>query len=91
MNISSEDRDFLLFSRKIWIPEGARCCSDHLTGHQLSTEAVDAVKPFAIRHQELNSSDVHAILTKSQQLFENEKRRFNFDDPRGLTDDEYRL
>ena len=77
--------------RNVWIPEGARCCSDHLIGHQLSTEAVDAIKPFAIRHQELNSSDVHAILSKSQQLLENEKRRFNFDDSRGLTDDEYHL
>ena len=68
-----------------------RCGSDHLIGHQLSIEAVDAIKPFAIRHQELNSSDVYAILSKSQQLFVNVKRRFNFDDPRGLSDDEYLL
>ena len=91
MNISSKGRNVLLFSRNVWIPEGAQCCSDHLIGHQLSTEAVDVIKPFAIRHQELNSSDIHAILSKFQQLFENEKRRFNFDDPRGLTDDEYHL
>jgi hypothetical protein len=91
VNVSSKDRDFLLFSRNIWIPEGARCCSGHLVGHQLSREAIDATKPFAIRHQELNSSDVQLLLNKSQKLFENEQKRFNFDDPRALTDDEYPL
>ena len=49
------------------------------------------MKPFAIRHQELNYSDAYAILSKSQQLFVNVKRRFNFDGPRGLSDDEYHL
>ena len=57
----------------------------------MSIEAVNPIKPFAIRHQELNSSDVYAILSKSQQLFVNVKRRFNFDDPRGFSDDEYHL
>ena len=66
MNIASKGRDVLLFSRNIWIPEGARYCSGHLVGRQLSAEAVDAVKPFAIRHQELNSCNVHAILSKYQ-------------------------
>jgi hypothetical protein len=91
VNITSKDRDYLFFSRNIWIPEGARCCSDHLTGHELSQEAIDAIKPFSIRHQELKSSDVQLLLNKSQQLFENEKKRFNFDNPRDLTDDEYPL
>ncbi|CAF3872858.1 unnamed protein product [Rotaria sp. Silwood1] len=91
VNISSKDRDVLLFSRNIWIPEGARCCSDHKIGDQLSKEAIDAIKPFAIRHQELKSADVQLLLNKSQNHFENEKRRFNFDDPRGLNDDEYPL
>ena len=43
------DRDFVFFLRNTWIPEGARCCSSHLIGHQLSEEAIDAIKPFAIR------------------------------------------
>ncbi|CAF1333210.1 unnamed protein product [Rotaria sp. Silwood1] len=70
VNFLSKYRDFLLFSRNIWIPEGARCCSDHLIGDQLTKEAANAIRPFAIRYQEL---------------------KFNFDDPRGLTDDEYCL
>ena len=91
MNVSSKDRDFLFFSRNIWIPEGARCCSDHLIGDQLSQESIDAIKPFAIRHQQLNSCDVQLRLSKAQNLFKNEKKRFSFDDPRDLNDDEYRL
>ncbi|CAF2923281.1 unnamed protein product, partial [Rotaria sp. Silwood2] len=91
VNIPSKDRDFLLFSRNIWISEDARCCSDHLIGSQLTKEAVDAIISFAIRHQELKSSGVQLLLNKSQNLFENEQRRFYFNDPRGLTDDEYCL
>ena len=91
MNVSSKDRDFLFFLRNRWIPEGAQCCSSHLIGHQLSEEAIRAIKPFAIRHQELKSSDVQLLLNKAQNLFENEKKRFSFDDPRDLNDDEYCL
>ncbi|CAF5220413.1 unnamed protein product, partial [Rotaria magnacalcarata] len=58
VKITLKDRDYLFFSRNIWISEGARCCSDHLTGHQLSQEAIDAIKMFSIRHQEIKSSDV---------------------------------
>jgi hypothetical protein len=90
-NISSNDRDFLLFTRNIWIPEGARCCSSHLIDRQLKRAALDQIKSFFIRQQELDSSDVHLMLSKSQKLFENEKTRFSFDNPRDLSDDEYRL
>jgi hypothetical protein len=79
--ISYDDRDFLFFTRNIWIPEGARCCSNHLIGHQIKREDLDQIKPFSIRHQELNSTDVHILLGKSQQLFENQKARFSFDNP----------
>ncbi|CAM4811429.1 unnamed protein product [Rotaria magnacalcarata] len=65
VKITLKDRDYLFFSRNIWIPEGARCCSDHLTGHQLSQEAIDAIKMFSIRHQEIKSSDVQLLLNTS--------------------------
>ncbi|CAF4314709.1 unnamed protein product, partial [Rotaria sp. Silwood2] len=91
VNIPSKDRYILLFSRNIWISEDARCCSGHLIGNQLTKEAVHAIKSFAIRHQELKCSNIQLLLNKSQTLFENEQRRFNFDDLRGLTDDEYCL
>ncbi|CAF1223944.1 unnamed protein product [Rotaria sordida] len=90
-NISSEDRDLIFFTRNIWIPEGARCCADHLADHQLKQEAIDQIKPMAIRQAELNSADVQLLLNKSQIILENHNKKFNFDDPRSLTEDEYRL
>ena len=72
--ISSEDRDFLYFSRNIWIPEGARCCTSHLINHKLSKEATDQIKPLSIRYQEFSSSDVQLLLTKDQNIFKNEKK-----------------
>ncbi|CAF4872633.1 unnamed protein product [Rotaria socialis] len=91
VKITSQDRDFIFFSRNTWIPEGARCCSGHLINNLLSKEAVDQIKPFSIRYQELSSSDVQLLLNKAQTLFENGKKRFSFDDPRDLNDDEYCL
>ncbi|CAF3845452.1 unnamed protein product [Rotaria sp. Silwood1] len=90
-NISSEDGYFIFFTRNIWIPEGARCCSDHLVNHQLKQEAIDQIKPVSIRQEELNSADVQLLLNKSQVILENQNKKFNFDDLLGLTDDEYRL
>ncbi|CAF3030011.1 unnamed protein product [Rotaria socialis] len=84
VKITSQDRDFIFFSRNIWIPEGARCCSGHLINDLLSKEAVDQIKPFSIRYQELSSPDVQLLLNKAQTLFENGKKRFSFDDPRDL-------
>jgi hypothetical protein len=89
--VSSDDRDFLFFTRNVWIPEGARCCSNHLINRQLTTDAMNQIKPLSIRQQELNSSDVQLLLSKAQMLFENGNKRFNFDDTRDLTDDEFRL
>ena len=39
----------------------------------------------------MNSTDVQVLLNKSQEFLRNEKRRFNFDYPRDLSDDEYKL
>ncbi|CAF3710034.1 unnamed protein product [Rotaria socialis] len=89
--ITSQNRDFIFFSRNIWIPEGARCCSGHLINQLLLKEAVDQIKPFSIRYQELSSSDVQLLLNKAQNFVENGKKIFSFDDPRDLNDDEYRL
>ena len=56
--VSSDDRDFVLLTRNVWIPERARCCTDHLTVGRFKQEALSSIKPFSIRHQEWNSSDV---------------------------------
>lgn len=89
--IACEDRDFVFFSRNVWIPEGARCCASHLNNHRLTTEAIDLVKPFAILNAQLSSADVQLLLCNAQKLLQNDKKRFSFDDPRDLNDDDYRL
>ena len=89
--ISSEDRYFVFFTRNIWIPEGARCCSEHPIDHRLISRAVDEIKPASIRIQSLTSSDLQVLLTQSQMLNQNLRHRFDFDNPRGLSDDEYQL
>ena len=89
--VSSNDRDSLFFERNIWIPDGARCCSNHLIGRQIKIEDYNKIKPISIRTQELSSADVQLLLNKSQYLLKNEKTRFNFDNPRAISDDEYRL
>ena len=75
----------------MWIPEGARCCSDHLIDYQLTREAFDQIKLFSMRYLELNSSDVQLLLNKAQELCQNGTDRYNFDNLRDLSDDEYRL
>ena len=63
----------------------------HLHKRQLNHDAIDQIKPVSIRQQELNSSDVQLLLNKSQILLQNQNKRFNFDDLRDLSDDEYHL
>ena len=82
---------FIFLISKVWILEGARCCSNHLIHCQLTTDAINQIKPLSTRQQELNSSDVQLLLSKVQMLLKNRNKRFNFDDTRDLTDDQFRL
>lgn len=81
----------MFFERNIWIPEGARCCRNHLIGREIKGEVYDQIKPISIRIEEFNSADVQLLLNKSQELFKNKKNKFNFDNLRDLNDEEYRL
>lgn len=86
--VSSDDRNFVFFTRNIWIPEGARCCPEHVDHRRLTTNALDAVKPRLIRYQEWNGSEFETLLGSFRNLY-NAKRRFNFDDGHALSDNEY--
>ena len=86
--VSSNDRDFVFLTRNIWIPEGARCCPDHIILHRFTQQALDSVKPLSIRYQEWNSSDLEMLLERLR-ILHNSKKRFNFDDSRDLSDDAY--
>ena len=85
----AEDRYFVLLKKNVFIPEGARCCSDHTIGHRLKSEAIDQIAPFSIRMQKLNAGDIQLLLSKWQMLYENQKR-FDFDNSQAMSNDEYR-
>ena len=86
--ISSDDRNFVLLTRNIWIPIGARCCPEHVDYRRLTKSALDAVKPRSVRYQEWNSSEVETLLGNFRNMY-NSKRRFSFDDVHELSDNEY--
>lgn len=86
--VSSDDRDFVLLTRNVWIPDGARCCPGHIADDRLKQDALNSIKPKSIRHQEWDASHVQVIMDKFRILY-NGKKRFNFDDSRNLSDDLY--
>ncbi|CAF4907643.1 unnamed protein product, partial [Rotaria socialis] len=74
--VSPEDRDLIFLKKYILIPEGARCCSQYLDDDRLTKNAIDKVAPFSIQSKRFSSSD---------------QKRFDFDNPLSLSDDEYQI
>ncbi|CAF5180836.1 unnamed protein product, partial [Rotaria magnacalcarata] len=74
--VSAEDRDLIFLKKYILIPEGARCCSQHLDDDRLTKNAIDKVAPFSIQSKRFSSS---------------EQKRFDFGNPLSLSDDEYQI
>ena len=86
--VSSEDRYFVLLKKNISIPEDARCCPQQSVDRRLTFDAINRIKPLTVQYTELNSNDVQLIIN-TWQMFFRQQRRFDFDDDRSLTDDEY--
>lgn len=86
--VSSDDRTFVFLTRNVWIPEGARCCPDHIVHRQLTKQAVDSIKPLSIRYQEWSSSQIEALLQNFRNLY-NRRKRLDFDDCHDLSNDAY--
>ena len=61
-----------------------------MVDHRLKEDAIDNIAPFSIRNKQFNSTDVQLMINKSQMLFEQQKR-FDFDNPISLSDDEYKI
>ena len=88
--VSSDDRNFVFLTRNVWIPEGARCCPDHIVYRQLTKQAIDSIKPMSIRYQEWSSSQIEALLQNFRDLY-SRRKRFDFDDCRDLSNDAYHI
>jgi hypothetical protein len=76
-----------MLKKNIFIPEGSRCCSDHMINHRLKTAAIDRLAPLSIQYRTFNSNDIQLLITKWQMLFERQKR-LDFDNLDSLSDDE---
>ena len=88
--VSSDDRNFVFLTRNTWIPEGARCCPEHIVDRRLTKEALDSIKPSSIRYQEWSSSQIETLLGNFRDLY-NGRKRFNFDDCCDLSDYAYSI
>jgi len=62
--ISSDDRDLVLLKKNVFIPEGARCCSQHMFNNRLKMEAIDKLTPSSIQYKNFNSTDIQLMITR---------------------------
>ncbi len=82
-----EERDLVLIKKNIFIPEGARCCSEHIVNGYLSKAGMDCIAPSSIQHLKLSSMDIQLIISRWQIIFERQKY-LDFDNLESLSDDE---
>jgi hypothetical protein len=75
MTIVQEERYFFLFTRNIWIAEGARYCPEHLVNRRMTTEAANLIRPASIRFEQLIASDLQLLLNQFQILHERSGKR----------------
>jgi hypothetical protein len=87
--VSSEDRYLILLKKNVFIPEGARCCPDHIINHRFTSEAIDQIAPFSVQIKKLNASDIQLLLNKWQIIYQ-EKKRLDFDNSYSMSDGDYR-
>ena len=88
--ISSADRYYVFLKKNVWIPEGARFCSDHVVDRQLTANAVDRMAPSSVQLREFSVDDVQLLISNWQTFFQGQ-RRLNFDDTRSLSDHEVKV
>ena len=72
------------------ISEGTRCCPKHTVNRQLSMEAIDQIAPSSIQYKMLSSIDLQLLISRWQMQFER-KKRFDFDNPQFLSNDDYNI
>lgn len=88
--VSSHDRSIILLMKNVFIPEGARCCTEHILNGQLNADAISQIKPSIVQAMKFTASNVQLLINQWQIHFQQQKR-FNFDDPRSVSDDECKV
>ena len=74
--------------KNVFIPEGARCCPDHLIEDRFKSEAIDQIAPSSVQIKRLNADDIQLLLNKWQIIYR-EKKRLDFDTSYSMSDKEY--
>ena len=76
--------------KNVFVPEGARCCGEHIFNDQLNVDAIDQIRPSIVQVMKFNASDVQLLIDQWWIRFQ-EQKRLNFDDPRYVSDDECKV
>ncbi|CAF1661461.1 unnamed protein product [Rotaria magnacalcarata] len=81
--LSDEQRTMSFLSRSIWVPKGARCCSNHLYKGHLSYEARQSVKQSKVDDIILNKHNVEKLIDNFCLTLKH-AGSLDFDDPGAL-------
>ena len=76
--ICEEDQELLFIQSNIFVPEGSRCCEEHLRNERLSHDALNEIRPFKVTETMFSSSDVISWFSKFRNRY-NSIRYFDFD------------
>ncbi|CAF3738772.1 unnamed protein product [Rotaria socialis] len=90
LTVPSNDRSLIWLMKNVFIPEGARCCTEHILNGQLNVDAINQIKPSIVQVMKFSASDVQLLIDQWQIHFQQQKR-FNFDDTRSVSDDECKV
>ncbi|CAF3410320.1 unnamed protein product [Rotaria socialis] len=86
--LSDEQRTMIFLSRSIWVPKGARCCSNHLYKGHLSYEARQSVKQSKVDDIILNKHNVEKLIANFRLALKH-AGSLDFDDPGALENETY--
>jgi hypothetical protein len=73
--------------KNVLVPQGARCCTDHLVNNQLKADAIDMIKPCSVQDMCFTAGDVQLLIDGWQMVFQQQKR-FDFDSAGYLSEDD---
>jgi hypothetical protein len=87
--ITTADRSLILLVKNVFVPDGARCCSTHVYNGKLCINAIHKISSSSIQLKKFISNDIQCLISEWQTYFQNQKR-FDFDDPRSFSDEEFK-
>ena len=78
----------VFLKRGILIPNGARCCPEHLYKRQLSFDSLGCIRANQMDQLVCDAKRLQEILNDCRLILENQKT-FDFDDPYSLDSKDY--